>query len=118
MPSFTEMREALRSAMPDDVVGEVATGPQEASKTFGGTVGPPRMLVRAYVGAPGDPAAQKRLDELLDPDAEGCVPDCLLGSEEVGAVCGRIQIVSASGWRIYETKDGPVLGAEWTVQTS
>lgn len=121
MASFTEMREALQSALPDDVVGEVATGPQEAEavRTFKEQyrMAPPRMLVRVYVGAPGDPAAQKRLDELLDPNAEGCVPDRLLESERVAEVVGPIEIVSATGWRIYDTKDGPVLGAEWTVAT-
>lgn len=121
MSSFTEMREALRSALPDDVVGEVATGPQESepARTFKAPskMAPPRMLVRVYVGAPGDPDAQRRLDELLDPGAAGCVPDRLLESERVAEVIGPIQIVSASGWRIYDTKDGQVLGAEWSVAT-
>lgn len=118
MSQITAIRAALLAALPDGLTAEVATGPQEAAQSFGGGLGPPRMLVRVYVGAPGDEDAQKRLDLLLDPDEDGSIADALYGDQTLGGCVQGLQIVSASGWRVYETKDGPVLGAEWTVSTS
>jgi hypothetical protein len=117
MPNFTAIREALAAALPDDLTAEVLTGPQKASETFRGGLGPPQMLVRVYVGSPGDKAAQERLDHLLDQSEDGSVADALYTDQKLGGAVKGLQILGSSGWRIYETKDGQVLGAEWTVQT-
>lgn len=117
MSNFTAIREALLAALPDDLTAEVLTGPQKASETFRGGLGPPQMLIRVYVGSPGDKEAQKRLDHLLDPSEDGSISDVLYTDQQLGGAVKGLQILGASGWRIYETKDGQVLGAEWTVQT-
>jgi hypothetical protein len=118
MSNFTAIREALLAALPDDLTAEVITGDQKAPQTFGGKLSPPLMLVRAYVGNPSDPEAQKRLDHLLDASQDDSVADYLYrGDQTLGELVKGIQIVSATGWRTYPTKDGQVLGAEWTVQT-
>lgn len=118
MPRLTEIREALRAALPADLTAEVVTGKQDAPPTFSGKLAPPQMLVRVYVGEPGDPEAQKRLDHLLDDTEDESVADFLYrGDQSLGGLVKGIRIVGASGWRTYPTKDGPVLGAEWVVQT-
>ncbi len=122
MSRLTSIREALRAALPDDsetFVAEVLTGKQEPHATFKSFPGPPQMLVRVYVGDPSDPEAQKRLDHLLDAREEESVPDYIYrGDQTLGGLILGLNIVAASGWRIYPTKDGQVLGAEWVVQTN
>ena len=118
MSNLTAIREALAAALPDKLTAEVITGDQKAPQTFRGKLSPPLMLVRVYVGDPGDSDAQKRLDHLLDASQDDSVADYLYrGDQTLGGLVKGIQIVGASGWRTYPTKDGQVLGAEWTVQT-
>lgn len=117
MSRFTEIRSALAAALPDDLDTLVLTGPQEAAKAFGGALGPPRMLVRVHVGNPADPDAQNHLDRLLDPEDDESVPAALLADQTLGGLVRGLQIVGASGWRIWQSQNGDVLGAEWTVQT-
>jgi hypothetical protein len=115
MSRTTDVRSALLAALPDDLNAEVATGPSEAAKTFGGALGPARMLLRVYVGPPGEEAAQRKLDDLLDPAEDGSISDLLYTDSTLGGLIKNLQILSTSGWRIYETKDGPVLGAEFSI---
>ena len=124
MAKLTRIREALVAALPDDLDAEALTGPQEAAPTFGGGLGPARMVLRVYVGAPDDAAAQKLLDQLLDPEENGSVPTFLYGTKDepadqtLGGLVKGLQIVGSSGWRIYRAGDGSArLGAEWTIQT-
>ena len=118
MSRLTAIREALRAALPNDLAAEVVTGDQKQPQTFKGQLTPPLMLVRVYIGDSSDPEAQKQLDHLLDPDEDDSVADYLYrGDQTLGGLVKGIQIVSASGWRTYPTKDGQVLGAEWAVQT-
>lgn len=119
MSKLTRIREALVAALPDDLEAEALTGPQEAAPTFRSGLGPARMLLRVYVGDPGDEAAQKRLDQLLDPEEGGSIPELLYGSDQtLGGLVRGLQITGASGWRMYQRPDGTVrLGAEWTIAT-
>jgi putative component of toxin-antitoxin plasmid stabilization module len=119
---LTEIREALRDLLPDDdgetFAAEVLTGRQAEQETFKGRMGPPQMVIRVYVGDPADKEAQARLDRFLDDEEEGSVADRLYhGDQKLGGLVRGLRIVSASGWRIYPTKDGQLLGAEWVVQT-
>lgn len=117
MSRITEIRSALLAALklPKGATAEVLTGPQEAAKTFGGALGPARMLIRVYVGSPSDQDAQETLDALLDPAEDCSISDLLYTDPTLGGLIKGLQILGSSGWRIYETKDGPVLGAELTV---
>lgn len=120
MSRLTEIREALRDLLPeasDDFSAEVLTGTQKAPEVFKGRLAAPEMIVRVYVGAPDDEEAQKRLDHLLDPDEDGSISDLLYRGQKLGGLVKGLLIVGVSGWRIYQTKDGQVLGAEWSVQT-
>lgn len=118
MSRLTEIREALRAALPAELTAEVITGDQKPPQTFKGQLTSPLMLVRVYLGDPADHEVQKALDHLLDPNEDDSVADYLYrGDQTLGGLVRGIKIVSASGWRTYPTKDGPVLGAEWVVVT-
>lgn len=118
MSRLTAIREALRAALPEDseqFMAEVLTGKQDFA---GNRLGPVQMLVRVYVGSPADPEAQNRLDHLLDQDEDDSFGDFIYrGDQTLGGLVRGLLITSASGWRTYPTKDGQLLGAEWTVQT-
>jgi hypothetical protein len=119
MSKLIAIRRALVAALPDDLKAEVITGPQEPSKTFGGKLGSARMIVRVYVGAPDDPAAQDRLDVLLDPEEDGSISAALFADPNLGDVVKALQIVGVSGWRTWQAKDSPpVLGAELTLEAT
>jgi hypothetical protein len=112
---LTEIRQALRSALPEDLDVQVLTGPQDRSaRTFqgGSRSHAVQMIVRVLVGPPTE-EAQERLDRLLDEGDEESIVGALIAAEPV-----PLKVLGSSGWRTVQTsKDSPPqLGAEWTVE--
>lgn len=115
MSRLTEIRQALRDALPEDLRVEVATGPQDRSaKTFQGGRRAVQMIVRVLVGEPSE-ENKERLDCLLDEADEQSIVGALIAAEPV-----PLKVLGSSGWRTWQPdKDSlPVLGAEFTVEVT
>lgn len=75
------------------------------------------FVVRAYVGAATDRAAQIKLDTLLAPSGSGSVKTALEATPTLDGKCEDLHVVSASGYRIFQRAGGPeLLGCEWRVR--
>lgn len=115
MSQLTEIRHALRSALPENLRVEVATGPQDrCPKTFQGGKRAVQMIVRVLVGEPTE-ENKELLDCLLDDKDEQSVVGALIAAKPY-----PLRVLGASGWRTWQpSKDSPpVLGAEWTVEVT
>lgn len=115
MSRLTEIRQALRSALPEDLEVQVLTGPQDRNpKTFQGGARAVQMIVRVLVGPPTE-ENQERLDCLLDEDDEQSIVGALIAAEPV-----PLKVLGSSGWRTVQTNrdSPPLLGAEWTVEVA
>jgi len=71
-----------------------------------------RLIVGVTVGPPS-PEAEELLDILLEPDGEHSVRATLEANVSLGGVVAEVYVIGHSGYRIYPSPDGPVLGAEF-----
>lgn len=111
--SLTEIREAMAAPLlhlPGTMkvaVGESKEGdPLEC------------MIVGVVVGPLNDPSNTDpagTLDELLEDEGERSVKALLEADHTLGGAVAELFVAGHSGYRVYPTPNGPVLGAEWTV---
>jgi hypothetical protein len=111
MSSLTDIRRALSASLEDldaDVIVAPAGGKYEEQSE--------KFTVRILVGE-STPGAEERLDDLLGCEP-GSVRAVLKADPELGGCVSASQVVSHSGWRLFNRADAPpLLGSELLVQT-
>lgn len=109
MSRLTDLRAALIAAL-SDLPGDVkaAAAPSDygdASQQF---------YVRVIAGVPGE-ATEALLDEMLEPAGERSVKEALETDSDLDATYGGAYVAKHSGYMNYDTPEGKLLGAQWTV---
>lgn len=101
------VRDLLREKLPDADV-QVAAGKAEYTND------PLRYLLVQIVLGPNSDATQDTLDQLLEEDGEQSVRT-ILDSETLDGLVSDLRVASTTGYRTYQTPNGPLLGAEWSL---
>ena len=74
------------------------------------------MLVQAFVASTADIGSQTRLDELLDPTGANSLKTAVESDKTLGGIVGSVQVTDATGYRVAQGANGPILLCEWSVQ--
>lgn len=111
MATTREIRHALAERLAD-IGAVVHTGDYHARKP--GEPFDTRAFIVQIVLGPDSEEARDQLDELLDPTG---LKALLEADDTLGGLVADLEVVRASGHRLYQTDDGLRLGAEWTVHT-
>jgi hypothetical protein len=74
------------------------------------------MTVQAFVAFTADIGSQAKLDELLEPTGADSLKTAVEADRTLGGLVGDVHVLDASGYRVAQGTNGPVLMCEWTVQ--
>ena len=74
------------------------------------------MLVQAFVALSSDIGAQKKLDALLAPTGATSLKTVVESDPTLGSLVSDVSVVDATGYRIAQGANGPILLCEWSVQ--
>lgn len=105
MASISDFRRDLRAAaeplLDEGELVQVSAAPSE----YGAGLNTLRFTVTITVGPPE--TSTERLDDLLEP-----IAGIKTALEDAGFTVSK-----SSGYRTFQSPDGPLLGAEWTAET-
>jgi hypothetical protein len=74
------------------------------------------FLVQALVQYGSDIGSQKRLDELLDPTGPKSLKTAVESDSTLGGIVSDVSVTNATGYRVAQGANGPILLCEWSVQ--
>lgn len=73
------------------------------------------FVVQAFAGLTTDRGAQISVDEMLEPSGSNSIKAAVESDKTLGGIVSDVRVVSATGYRVYPSDGGAVLGCEWTV---
>lgn len=74
------------------------------------------VLVRAFVSTGLSEGTQQKLDRLLASSGATSMKAAIESDPTLGGACDDLRVTDCSGYVVYPTATGNVLGAEWTIQ--
>jgi hypothetical protein len=82
-----------------------------------------KVTIQAFAGLVADQAAQKLLDEMLDPTGSSSVKATVEADKTLGGMVQDLRVTRHHGYQVYQrpnlgsgTSTGQVIGSEWTVE--
>jgi hypothetical protein len=74
------------------------------------------LLIQAFVSFTSDIGSQTRLDELLDPTGAHSLKTAVESDSTLGNLVADVSVTNATGYRVAQGANGPILLCEWSVQ--
>jgi hypothetical protein len=74
------------------------------------------LLIQAFVSFTTDIGGQKRLDELLAPTGAKSLKTAAESDSTLGNLVADVSITNATGYRVAQGANGPVIVCEWMAQ--
>lgn len=112
MASVTQVRRALADLLSDLDCRVTPAGTDFATDRGLDTT---KYQVRVRVGLDGETTCE-RLDLLLDPEGDQSIKQRLEADRSLGGLVSAVQVIKASGYQLFPSPEGDVLGATFTVQ--